>query len=183
MTEHAAGVLVPDTARPCTVLFLCTGNSHRSIIAEAILNRAGAGRFHAFSAGSRPAGQVDPATLALLRRLGHPIAGLRSKSWDAFARADAPPLDIVVTVCDSAAGEVCPIWPGAPVATHWGVPDPAHAAGPTARRRALVATYRTFARRLDAFLRLPFAELDWLSLKRRLDEIGRLLPGPRSARA
>lgn len=161
--------------RPCHVLFLCTGNSHRSIMAEAILSREGAGRFRAFSAGSHPAGRVAPETLDLLRRLNHPVEGLRSKSWDEFARPGAPPLDFVFTVCDAAAGEICPVWPGQPMTAHWGVPDPARAAGgPAERGLALADAYRMLANRIGIFVNLPLRSLDRLSLQQRLDEIGRL---------
>lgn len=166
--------------RPYTVLFLCTGNSHRSIMAEAILNREGAGRFRAFSAGSHPEGAVAPETLDLLRRLNHPVEGLRSKSWDEFTRPGAPELDFVFTVCDAAAGEICPAWPGQPMTAHWGVPDPARAAGRAAERGvALSDTYRMLANRIGIFVNLPIRSLDRLSLRNRLDEIGRLprIPG------
>lgn len=168
-------------APPRTVLFLCTGNSHRSIMAEAILNREGAGRFRAFSAGSHPEGRVAPETLALLRRLDHSVGGLRSKSWDEFARPGAPELDFVITVCDAAAGEICPSWPGQPMAAHWGVPDPAHAKSPAERGRALSDTYRMLANRIGIFVNLPLRSLDRLSLQRSLDEIGRLPREPRVA--
>lgn len=165
----------PMAARPRTVLFLCTGNSHRSIMAEAILNREGAGRFRACSAGSHPEGAVAPETLDLLRRLNHPVEGLRSKSWDEFARSGAPALDFVFTVCDAAAGEICPTWPGQPLIAHWGVPDPARAAGSAAERGvALSDTYRMLANRIGIFVNLPLKSLDRLSLQRSLDEIGRL---------
>lgn len=166
---------LPAAARAYTVLFLCTRNSHRSIMAEAILNREGAGRFRAFSAGSHPDGRVAPETLALLRRLGHPVAGLRSKSWDEFARPGAPALDFVITVCDAAAGEICPSWPGQPLAAHWGVPDPTAATGPAERGRALSDVYRLLARRIGVFVTLPHRSLDRLGLQRSLDAIG-LLP-------
>ena len=170
------------TTRPYTVLFLCTRNSHRSIMAEAILDREGAGRFRAFSAGSHPAGAVAPETLDLLRRLNHPVEGLRSKSWDEFARPGAPRLDFVVTVCDAAAGEICPTWPGQPLAAHWGVPDPARATGDVAERGvALSDTYRMLANRIGIFVNLPLRSLDRLSLQRSLDEIGRLPRTPRVA--
>jgi arsenate reductase len=169
-----AGTL-PMTTRPYTVLFLCTGNSHRSIMAEAILNREGAGRFRAFSAGSHPEGRVAPGTLDLLRRLNYPVEGLRSKSWDEFARPGAPELDFVFTVCDAAAGEICPTWPGQPLTAHWGVPDPARATGSAAERGvALSDAYRMLANRIGIFVNLPLRSLDRLSLQHRLDEIGRL---------
>lgn len=155
------------------VLFLCTGNSARSILAEAILNRDGGGRFRAFSAGSHPRGQVHPTALELLQRLEYPVSDLRSKSWDEFARADAPKLDFVFTVCDNAAGEVCPVWPGQPVTAHWGMPDPVAAQGsPVERHLAFTDTYRMLRRRIDIFASLRISALDRLSLKRQLDEIG-----------
>ncbi len=166
---------LPAAARAYTVLFLCTRNSHRSIMAEAILNREGAGRFRAFSAGSHPDGRVAPETLDLLRRLEYPVAGLRPKSWDEFARPGAPALDFVITVCDAAAGEICPSWPGQPLAAHWGVPDPTAAAGPAERGRALSDVYRLLARRIGVFVTLPHRSLDRLGLQRSLDAIG-LLP-------
>ncbi|TQF76619.1 metalloregulator ArsR/SmtB family transcription factor [Elioraea sp. Yellowstone] len=170
----------PAATRPYTVLFLCTGNSHRSVMAEAILNREGAGRFRAFSAGSHPEGTVAPETLDLLRRLDYPIAGLRSKSWDEFARPGAPALDFVFTVCDAAAGEICPTWPGQPLTAHWGVPDPARAGGGAAERGiALSDTYRMLANRIGIFVNLPLRSLDRLALQQRLDEIGRLPRTPR----
>jgi protein-tyrosine-phosphatase len=156
------------------VLFVCTGNSARSILAEAILNRVGAGRFKAYSAGSMPKGQVHPAALALLKKLNHPTAGLRSKSWDEFAQEGAPKLDFVFTVCDNAAGEVCPIWPGQPMSAHWGLPDPAAATGSDAEIAAAFAeTYRLLSNRIGIFVNLPIASLDRLSLQSRLDSIGR----------
>lgn len=161
---------MPDT--PYNVLFLCTGNSARSILAEAILNRAG-GRFHAFSAGSRPTGQVHPFALQLLERLGHDIAGLRSKSWDEFALPEAPKMDFVFTVCDKAAAEECPFWPGQPMTAHWGLPDPATAEGNEAERHlAFAETYRMLNNRLSIFTNLPIATLDRMTLQRHMDEIG-----------
>lgn len=133
------------------ILFLCTGNSARSILAEAILNGEGADRFHAFSAGSHPKGEVHPAALALLKQLGHPTGNLRSKSWEEFASKDAPPIDFVVTVCDNAAGEVCPIWPGKPAKAHWSLPDPAAVDGP-GQPEAFQATYRELQERIGRFL-------------------------------
>jgi protein-tyrosine-phosphatase/DNA-binding transcriptional ArsR family regulator len=176
---RCGAAFVPEPPR--TVLFLCTGNSHRSIMAEAILNREGAGRFRAFSAGSHPAGAVAPETLDLLRRLNHQVAGLRSKSWDEFARPDAPALDFVFTVCDAAAGEICPTWPGQPLVAHWGVPDPARAGSAAERGRALSDTYRMLANRIGIFVTLPMRSLDRLSLQRSLDEIGQLPREPRVA--
>ena len=161
--------------RNYNVLFLCTGNSARSILGEAILNKAGNGRFTAFSAGSHPAGAVQPYALDLLRQLEHPVAGLRSKAWDEFATPDAPQLDFIFTVCDDAAGEVCPVWPGQPMSAHWGVPDPVKVAGTEAERRAAFAdAYRMLGNRISTFINLPIASLDRLSLKSRLDAIGKL---------
>lgn len=164
------------------ILFLCTGNSARSIIAEAIANNLGSGKFAAFSAGSMPTGRVNPHALQLLGRLGLQTDGFRSKSWDEFARPGAPELDFVITVCDNAAGEVCPIWPGQPLTAHWGVPDPAAAQG-TATEIALAfsETYRLLRNRIDLFDNLPIASLDRLSLKRRMDEIGTINDAPERA--
>lgn len=157
------------------VLFLCTGNSARSILAEAVLNRAGRGRFRAFSAGSQPRGEVHPYALDLLTKLDYPTDALRSKSWDEFAAAGAPTLDFVFTVCDNAASETCPIWPGQPMSAHWGIPDPATAAGTEAERRlAFAEAYRMMSNRIAAFISLPLASLDRLSLKNRLVTIGTL---------
>lgn len=164
------------------VLFLCTGNSARSIMAEAIMNREGRGRFRAWSAGSMPTGIVNPHALALLRSLNHPTADLRSKSWEEFAQPGAPALDFVFTVCDNAAAEVCPIWPGQPISAHWGVPDPAAATGSDAEIGvAFAETYRMLANRITLFLSLPMETLDRLSLQRRLSEIGRLAGAPKPA--
>jgi arsenate reductase len=162
---------MPKTYR---VLFLCTGNSARSIMAESILNRHGLGRFEAHSAGSHPTGQVHPMALELLERYNYPIARLRSKSWDEFAGPDAPPLHFVFTVCDRAAGEACPIWPGQPMTAHWGVDDPAAFVGPNDRKLSLFRNvYFQLERRIQIFTNLPIASLDRLSLQKRLDEIGR----------
>ena len=162
------------------VLFLCTGNSARSILAECILDREGMGRFRAFSAGSRPKGAVHAYALDLVRKMNHPTADLRSKSWDEFAAPDAPRLDFVFTVSDNAANEVCPIWPGQPMTAHWGIPDPAAALGTQAERRlAFAEAYRMLANRIGIFASLPIGALDRLTLQNRLDEIGR--PFPRSA--
>jgi len=154
------------------VLFLCTGNSARSILAEAILNKEGAGRFCAFSAGSFPKGQVHPGSLKLLGELGLPTEGYRSKSWDEFATPGAPPLDFVFTVCDDAAGEVCPTWPGQPMTAHWGIPDPA-AAEPSKQDRAFRDAYFALQRRIQLFLSLPLESIDQMSLQTKLREIGR----------
>ncbi len=155
------------------VLFLCTGNSARSILAEAILNRLGAGRFRAFSAGSLPKGEVHPYAIDLLAELNYPTDGLRSKSWDEFGRDNAPELDFVFTVCDNTAGEVCPVWPGHPMTVHWGMPDPALAEGNEAeRRRAFADAHRMLTGRIDEFVKLPLDSLDGPTPKRRLDEIG-----------
>ncbi len=156
------------------VLFLCTGNTARSILAEAILEREGAGRFRAFSAGSQPKGTVNPFALRLLEKLNHPTAGLRSKSWDEFAAPGAPTMDFVFTVCDSAAAEACPAWPGQPMTAHWGVPDPAAVEGSDADKAVAFAdTYRMLTNRISIFVNLPLASLDRLALKKRLDAIGR----------
>jgi protein-tyrosine-phosphatase len=161
-------------AEPLNVLFLCTGNSARSIMAEAILNREGRGKFRAFSAGSQPAGKVNPLAINLLRKLNYDVSALRSKSWDEFATPDAPPLDFVFTVCDNAASEVCPIWPGQPMSAHWGLPDPAKATGNDAERAlAFDDCFRMLNQRISIFVSLPLANLSKLSLQRRLDEIGR----------
>lgn len=155
------------------VLFLCTGNSARSVLAESILNRLGAGRFRAFSAGSHPTGRVNPHAVALLKRLNYPTDGLRSKSWDEFAAPGTLALDFVFTVCDNAAGEVCPIWPGQPMTAHWGIPDPAATTGSEAEIAAAFAdAYRMLERRIDIFTNLPLASLDRLALQKRLDAIG-----------
>jgi len=156
------------------VLFLCTGNSARSIIAEAILNRAGRGRFKAFSAGSQPKGTINPRTLDLLRKFNYDVSTLRSKSWGEFAQAGSPDLDFVFTVCDNAAGESCPLWPGQPITAHWGIPDPAAAQGSEAEiALAFKDAYRMLNRRIDLFLALPIEKLDRLVLTTRLKAIGR----------
>lgn len=156
------------------VLFLCTGNSARSIVAESILNREGRGRFRGFSAGSRPAGRPNPHALALLDRLTYDTSGLRSKSWDEFTAPGAPQMDFIFTVCDSAGSETCPVWPGHPTSAHWGVPDPATATGTDAEIAvAFAESYRMLFNRISIFANLPLAELDASSLKRKLDEIGR----------
>jgi len=156
------------------VLFLCSGNSARSILAEAYLNGAGSGRFKAFSAGSRPAGSVNRYALEILRNSRIATQGLRSKSWDEFAQPGAPRMDFVFTVCDSAAAEVCPVWPGQPLTAHWGIADPAAAAGTEEeKRKAFVRAFTELTTRINLLLALPLDRLDRLALKRRLDEIGR----------
>jgi len=169
-------------SRAFNILFLCTGNSARSILAEAIMNKAGAGKFFAYSAGSMPKGKLHPKALELLSRLDYPTAGLRSKSWDEFAAPGAPELDFVITVCDNAAGEVCPIWPGQPMTAHWGIPDPAAVEGaPVEVNFAFNDAYRVLNNRLTLFASLPFESLDRLSLKRRIDEIGTKTEAPERA--
>jgi arsenate reductase len=158
-----------------SVLFLCTGNSARSILAEAYLNVAGKGRFRAYSAGSHPAGKVNPLALDLLKKNRLPVEGLRSKNWDEFASgAAATQLDFVFTVCDNAAGEACPVWPGQPVSAHWGVADPAAVTGTEEeRRRAFLRAFTELSARINLLLALPLGKLDRLTLKRKLDEIGK----------
>jgi protein-tyrosine-phosphatase len=157
-----------------TVLFLCTGNSARSIMAECSLNRRGAGRFRAYSAGSHPAGRVHPLALTLLAELGYSTQALRSKGWDEFARPDSPRLDFVFTVCDKAAGEACPIWPGRPVTAHWGVEDPAGFAGPEDEHlRLFYRVYRELDNRIETFTSLPLDALNGPALQQQLDAIGR----------
>ena len=159
------------------VLFLCTGNSARSILAEALMSRLGQGRFHAFSAGSFPKGQVNPHALPIVEGLGFTAADFRSKSWDEFAGPDAPRLDFVFTVCDDAAGEVCPIWPGQPMTAHWGVPDPAAATGSEAEIGvAFAEAARLLRNRIALFLELPIDEIDRMSLQARLRDIGKAVP-------
>jgi arsenate reductase (thioredoxin) len=161
--------------RPFNVLFLCTGNSARSIMAEAILSKVGFGQFHAYSAGSQPKGQVNPNTIQLLESLGYETSGFRSKSWAEFAKSGAPPLDFVFTVCDNAAGETCPVWPGQPMTAHWGVPDPAEAKGSEAEiGLAFKDAYRMLSQRIGIFTALPIRSLDKLSLQQKLREIGRV---------
>ena len=157
------------------VLFLCTGNSARSLMAEAILAREGLGRFRAFSAGSSPRSAPHPRTLDLLKQLNHDITDLRSKSWEEFAGADAPKMDFVFTVCDQAAAEPCPVWPGQPMSAHWGLPDPTAVSGTEAEIGfAFTDTYRMLRNRISIFVSLPMSELDRLSLQERLDEIGQI---------
>jgi arsenate reductase (thioredoxin) len=161
--------------RPLNVLFLCTGNSARSILAEAILNRLGAGKFRGYSAGSQPAGEVNPLALHLLRKASYDVSKLRSKSWDEFAALGAPKFDFVFTVCDDAANEICPIWPGQPMSAHWGLPDPVKAQGTEAERNlAFADTMRMLTQRIDIFVNLPLDRLSKLSLQEQLDEIGRM---------
>jgi arsenate reductase len=160
---------------PYNVLFLCTGNSARSVIAEAILNKVGLGNFKAFSAGSQPKGQVNPNTVKLLQNLGYDTSAYRSKSWSEFAKPGAPRLDFVFTVCDSAAAESCPVWPGQPMTAHWGIPDPAEATGSEAEiALAFKDAYRMLDRRIGVFVSLPLKSLDQLSLQNRLRDIGRI---------
>jgi arsenate reductase (thioredoxin) len=161
--------------RPFNVLFLCTGNSARSIMAEAILNKLGAGKFRAYSAGSQPKGRVNPHTIQLLQSLGYETSGYRSKSWSEFAKPGAPALDFVFTVCDNAAGETCPVWPGQPMTAHWGIPDPAEAEGSAAEiALAFKNAYRMLFQRIGILTALPIRSLDQLSLQTRLKEIGRM---------
>jgi len=163
------------TERVFNVLFLCTGNSARSILAEAILNHAGRSRFKAYSAGSHPQGKVNPFALELLAQHNFPVANLRSKPWDEFSVPGAPEFDFVFTVCDNAAGEICPVWPGQPISAHWGIADPAAVEGTDAqKRKAFVQAYVQLNRRISRFASLPLAKLDAITLKRRLDAIGKL---------
>lgn len=162
--------------RPYNVLILCTGNSARSILAEAALNHLpeSRGKFVGFSAGSHPKDQPNPYAIELLQRAGIPTAGLRSKSWDEFARPDAPRMDFIFTVCDDAAGEQCPFWPGKPVTAHWGMPDPAAVVGtPDEIRRAFMETFMTLRRRIELFASLPFDKLDALAIQQQVRDIGR----------
>lgn len=159
---------------PLNVLFLCTHNSARSIIAEAVINRLGSGKFKGYSAGSLPSGRVHPFARDLLGQLNYDRSALRSKSWEEFTAPEAPRLDFVFTVCDNAANETCPLWPGQPVSAHWGLPDPSAAQGNESERRlAFADTHRMLYQRIGIFVNLPLASLDQLSLQRRLDEIGR----------
>jgi protein-tyrosine-phosphatase len=161
------------TIAPFNVLFLCTGNSARSILAEAYLNVAGKGRFAAYSAGSHPGGEVNPFALELLQKNRIDTAGLRSKSWDEYAKPGAPALDFVFTVCDSAAGEVCPIWPAQPMSAHWGIQDPAAVQGADElKRRAFLRAFSELSTRINLFMSLPLGKLDRLVLKKKLQEIG-----------
>jgi protein-tyrosine-phosphatase len=155
------------------ILFLCTGNSARSIMAEVLLNTMGKGRFRAYSAGSHPKGHVHPLALELMRKNRLPTEGLRSKDWEEFARPGAPAMDFVFTVCDNAAGEVCPVWPGQPMTAHWGVPDPAAAEGSEEhRRKAFFLAYQQLSNRLSLFVNLPLANLSRLALQKKLEDIG-----------
>lgn len=171
------------TQKPLNVLFLCTHNSARSVIAEVILNRLGTGRFNAYSAGSQPSGKVHPYARELLEKLNYDTSSLRSKSWEEFTGPDAPDLDFVFTVCDNAANEVCPVWPGQPISAHWGVPDPSVAVGNDSERHfAFADTHRMLYQRISIFTNLPLASLDKLSLQKRLEEIGRsVVPAPEKA--
>jgi len=161
-------------SQPLNVLFLCTGNSARSILAEALLNAAGGGKFRGYSAGSHPAGKVNPFALELLETNKLPTQGLRSKNWEEFAKQGAPRMDFIFTVCDNAAGEVCPIWPGHPITAHWGLPDPAAVQGSDEeKRRAFLDAFNRLSTRIRLFLNLPFETVDRQALDRRLREIGR----------
>jgi len=163
--------------REFNVLFLCTGNSARSIIAEAILSREGMGRFKSFSAGSQPAGEVNPYAIDLLKSLNFDTSQYRSKNWDEFAKAGSPKMDFVFTVCDNAASEVCPVWPGQPMTAHWGVPDPAAVTGSDAEISfAFADTYRMLNSRISIFVNLPLASIDKLSIQRELEKIGKNKP-------
>lgn len=162
------------TDRIHNVLFLCTGNSARSIMAEALLNVLGEGRFKAWSAGSHPSGKVQPIALELARSIGYDTAQVRSKSWDEFAAAGAPEMDIVITVCDNAAGEACPVWLGHPAQAHWGVPDPVEVEGEDRRRRAFTAAFATLRRRVELLVSLPMDKIDRLAAQAKLREIGRV---------
>jgi arsenate reductase len=170
------------TDRIFNVLFLCTGNSARSILAESIVNHLGGRRFKGFSAGSHPKGQVHPYAVELLNSLGHETLPLRSKSWNEFAQAGAPHMDFVFTVCDSAAGEPCPVWPGQPMTAHWGMPDPAAVeASEMEKRAAFRATFAALENRMKIFMSLPFASLNRMALQQRLDSIGQDISGSAAA--
>ena len=164
----------PSDNRIFNVLFLCTGNSARSIIAEALLNRLGQGKFRGFSAGSHPRGEIQPMALDILRRSNHKVSELRSKDWQEFASPDAPKLDFVFTLCDQAAAESCPVWPGQPMSAHWGLPDPAATTGSDALiRLAYADAYRMLHNRIEIFVNLPLTSLDRLTLQKRLVDIGK----------
>ena len=157
------------------VLFLCTGNSARSVIAEAVMNRLGAGRFKAYSAGSHPKGEVHPMTIELLQSLDYDTGFARSKSWDEYAEPDAPQMDFVFTVCDDAAAEACPVWPGQPLSAHWGLPDPAAATGTEAEQRfAFADTHRMLTNRISLLVNLPIESIDKYALQSRLEQIGKM---------
>lgn len=167
---------------PYNVLFLCTGNTARSVLAESIMNREGAGKFVAYSAGSFPKGVVNPHAINLLQHLNYKTDQLRSKSWDEFATTDAPHFDFIITVCDNAAGEVCPIWPGQPLRAHWGIPDPAAVEGDDALvALAFADAYRQLHNRISLFVNLPIAELDRLALQQHMDKIGTTRDTPANA--
>jgi arsenate reductase (thioredoxin) len=156
------------------VLILCTGNSARSILGEVLFNTLGKGKFRAYSAGSKPAGRVNPGAVEWLQRHGHSLEGLRSKSWDEFSAAGAPEFDFIFTVCDNAAGEACPLWLGHPATAHWGIPDPAHVEGDEPRRAAFDKAAQQLTRRIQLFMALPIDKLDKLALKEKLSEIGKI---------
>lgn len=164
-----------NSSRPLNVLFLCTGNSARSILAESILNRLGKGQFHAFSAGSHPSGAVNPFALELLRKLDFPTQGLRSKSWDEFASPSSPHFDFIITVCDNAAGEACPVWLGRPTSAHWGIPDPAAVQGSDDEKRAAFdRAFKSMESRIERFLRLPLSSMDHGGINREMAAIGKI---------
>jgi protein-tyrosine-phosphatase len=163
------------TDREFNVLFLCTHNSARSVIAECVMNELGKGRFKAYSAGSQPSGRVNPHAVDMLSKLGYDVGSVRSKSWNEFSRSDAPQMDFVFTVCDDAANETCPYWPGQPMTAHWGLPDPSRTQGSEAEIRAAFAdTHRMLYQRIGVFVNLPLAALDRMSLKAKLDQIGQM---------
>lgn len=163
-----------NTEKIYHVLVLCTGNSARSILGEVLFNTLGKGKFIAHSAGSKPVGRVNPGALEWLQQHGYSVEGLRSKSWNEFAAPDAPEIDFIFTVCDNAAGEVCPLWPGKPATAHWGIPDPAHIEGVEARQAAFSKAAEQLARRINLFMQLPIEKIDQLTLKEKLAEIGRI---------
>lgn len=170
--------------QPLNVLFLCTHNSARSIIAEAIMNQLGIGKFKAFSAGSSPSGKVHPYALDLLRKSNYSTTDIRSKNWSEFATPNAPKLDFVFTVCDNAANETCPVWPGQPISAHWGLPDPSAAEGTeTEMRLAFAETHRMLYQRISIFINLPLQSLDRLSLQKEVDKIGRTISAPTTVKA
>ena len=161
--------------RPVNVLFLCTHNSARSVVAECVMNALGKGRFRGYSAGSQPSGRVNPIGLSVLKALGHDVSHVRSKSWEEFAQPDAPPMDFIFTVCDDAANETCPYWPGHPVSAHWGLPDPSRVAGGEEKiREAFAETHAKLQKRIGAFVALPFESLTAAELKDRLAKIGEM---------